>query len=81
MESEDIIQAVDSLASAAGTIATAITFSGVPGTDAYGGGVASLTEAVMGVTGGLCRIADAIHELADAVRDTGGTVSDAMEQE
>ena len=43
--------------------------SAVPSADASGTGVASLAEAVMGVTAGLCRIADAIEELAGAVRD------------
>lgn len=39
--------------------------------DASGGHVRSLTEAVMGITAGLCNIADAINNLADAVRETG----------
>ena len=42
--------------------------SALPGHDAAGGRVDSLTEAVMGVTAGLCRIADAIEALATAVR-------------
>ena len=35
------------------------------GTDANGGSVGSLTEAIMGVTAGLVRIADAIEYLAE----------------
>ena len=55
-------------------IANAITpWSVHPVEDAYGGHVASLTEAIMGVTGGLCRIADSISELADAVKEARGT--------
>lgn len=38
------------------------------GTDAAGGSVNSLTEAVMGITNGLCKVADSISDLADAVR-------------
>lgn len=43
----------------------------MPGHDETGGTVMSLTEAVMGVTGGLCRIANAISELAQAVENHG----------
>jgi hypothetical protein len=39
------------------------------GNDASDNHVESLTEAVMGVTSGLCRIANAIESLADAFRD------------
>lgn len=45
-------------------IAEAITPIAVPGTDASGGTVDSLTEAVMGMTSGLVRIADAIEGIA-----------------
>lgn len=40
------------------------------GTDATGGHVSSLTEAVMGMTAGLVQIAEAIDNLADAIRET-----------
>lgn len=50
------------------SIANAIhPFKTVGGTDASGTYVASLTEAVGGITGGLCRIADAIEMLAEAI--------------
>lgn len=39
----------------------------LPGTDAAGVDVESLTEAVMGITGGLVKIAEAVEELARAV--------------
>ena len=52
------------------TIANAITPRGVAGgKDATGGHVESLTEAVIGMTAGLCRIADALESIADAIRE------------
>lgn len=69
LEPANVVDALDSLARSTRLIAAAVTPTAVPGTDATGGTVASLTEAVMGVTGGLVRIADAIAELAEAVRD------------
>ena len=57
-------------AEAAERIADAICYpAAAPGKDAAGGAVLSLTEAVMGVTAGLCRIADAVNNLAEAVRE------------
>ena len=51
-------------------LARAITpLSAMAGTDAAGGRVESLTEAVMGVTAGLVQIAEAISDLAEAVRE------------
>ena len=51
-------------------LAEAITpLSVLAGTDAAGGRVESLTEAVMGVTAGLVQIADAIRAMAEAVRE------------
>ena len=40
-------------------------------TDAAGGHVTSLTEAVVGTTSALVQIAEAIQSLADAVREVG----------
>ena len=51
-------------------LADAITPNIAGGTDAAGGHVSSLTEAVMGVTSGLCRIASAIEDLASAVSES-----------
>lgn len=49
-------------------IANSITPLGtIGGDDAAGGHVGSLTEACMGITSGLCRIAEAINNLAVAV--------------
>jgi hypothetical protein len=54
-------------------IANAITPRNTgPGLDAVGGTVDSLTEASMGLTAALVQVADAISNLADAVRETGG---------
>jgi ABC-type transport system involved in cytochrome bd biosynthesis fused ATPase/permease subunit len=47
-------------------LAHSITAKGEAGTDATGGIVMSLTEAVMGVTAGLVKIANAIDGLADS---------------
>jgi Mg2+ and Co2+ transporter CorA len=69
-----ITERIAELASSARKIADAILPPGVAaGTDETGGRIESLTEAVMGVTGGLCKIADAISNLAEAVRDHHGT--------
>ena len=48
-------------------IAEAITPPDEVAEDETGGNVGSLTEAVMGVTAGLCQIANAIERLAEAV--------------
>lgn len=49
-------------------IANAITaLDAHGGNDAFGGHVTSLTEAVMGLTKGMSRIAEAMQSLADAV--------------
>jgi hypothetical protein len=75
--SNDVKDAVDAIVRALGELDTAITPRGrgdtiiSGGHDASGGFVTSLTEAVMGVTAGLCRIADAIenHTAAMAEKD------------
>jgi hypothetical protein len=64
------IQVFESLEYRAKQIAAAITpLDAVAGEDATGGRVSSLTEAVMGVSGGLVQIADAIQSLAEAVNE------------
>lgn len=51
-------------------LANSITpLNAVPGTDAAGGTVGSLTEAVMGMTSALIRIAEAIEEVAQEIRE------------
>ena len=68
-DNDRLADVVQRLANSTASVARAVTPDAAPGMDAAGGTVASLTEAVMGVTDGLVRIADAIHELADATRD------------
>lgn len=64
------LEAIETMANNAGRVADAICpFTSLPGKDAAGGYVASLAEAVMGMTGGLVRIAESIETLAEAVRD------------
>lgn len=58
--------AANNLSAIANAIVPRNTF---PGTDAAGGTVTSLTEAVMGMTAGLHRIAESISDLAEAVRE------------
>lgn len=53
-------------------VQTAISGDASPGRDAAGGTVGCLTSSVMGVTAGLCQIADAINNLAEAVRENNG---------
>ncbi|MGL6094604.1 MAG: hypothetical protein ACRC7O_02230 [Fimbriiglobus sp.] len=60
---------IDGVGESIRSLAKSITPNLVPAPDAAGGRVESLTEAVMGVTAGLCRIADAIGDLAAAVRE------------
>lgn len=61
---------VDKVVEAIKGLSNAITPSDACGNeDASGVLVDSLTEAVMGMTAGLIRIADSISELASAVRD------------
>ena len=49
----------------AAKLANAITPTAVDGTDATGGTVGSLTEAVMGMTAALVKIAEAVEYLAE----------------
>ena len=63
-----ITDAIQNLADNQKEVARSITACAAEGTDATGGKVMSLTESVMGVTAGLCRIADAIGDLAEAIK-------------
>ena len=66
----DIDVDVEAIAAPIRNLANAISdMEASPGHDENGGRVGCLTEAVMGVTAGLCRIADAIGDLAEAVRE------------
>jgi hypothetical protein len=66
------VEAAEKVAEAIWMLAKAIIPPGsdrYPGTDATGGGVGSLAEAFMGITAGLVRLADALSEHADAVKE------------
>mgnify|MGYP003440306591 CR=1 FL=1 len=68
-ESDSVVESIAALAKSAASIANAIADqSAWPGEDETGGKVRCLTEAVMGVTAGLCRVAESISDLAEAVR-------------
>lgn len=74
VESRDQVnEVVDRIVRALGEIDRAITPRGSGNTlcpgghDASGGYVTSLTEAVMGVTAGLCKIAESIDRYTNAV--------------
>lgn len=62
---------ISDLASEVGRVAKAITADVGGNHDETGGYVTSMTEAIMGVTAGLCKIAAAIERLASAVEDSG----------
>ena len=68
---EELAEAMNSMAKRTGDIANAIypLGSAIGGHDANGGYVTSLTEAVMGVSAGLVKIASAIDGLASAIED------------
>ena len=66
MDEEQIEDALMAIYALAGAISPN---NAARGEDAAGGTVGSLTEAVMGVTAGLCRIADSVQSLACAVND------------
>lgn len=69
---EDIDDVGDVIQQGFRILTNAITPIGViAGTDATGGRVDSLTEAVMGMTAAMVQIAGAITDLADAVREGG----------
>jgi hypothetical protein len=77
---DDVVKAIESLAYTTERIAEAITPVAMPGHDATDGTVASLTEAVMGATAGLVQIAEAIHDLAEAVRESKHTPFDEEDE-
>ena len=69
LENANVVDVIAALASATRRVADAITPIAVPAQDASGGSVASLTEAAIGITGGLHQIANAIRECTEAMRD------------
>ena len=78
-EAANLVDVIQRLSEQTCKIARAITpQDAIAGEDAAGGRVGSLTEAIMGVTAGLVRIADAIVYHADASPDIDG-LSRALE--
>lgn len=70
MKKEEIDQICSVVSAGMRQVADSIYPSGVfPGSDPGGGHVASLTEAVMGNTAGLFAIAEALDNVAQAIRD------------
>lgn len=61
---QKVIESLDDLGTAVEAIAFAITPCATPGKDAAGGVVASLTEAVMGITAGLFDIGSALRDVS-----------------
>lgn len=68
--------AVNQIASALRAIANAICADAMPGKDATGGHVASLTEAVMGMTNALM----CINERLDLIETHMTNISDTLEE-
>lgn len=66
-ENANITDVLGQLARNVKGVYEAITVTAVAGTDAAGGHVSCLTEAVMGVTAGLFQIAAALESVADAL--------------
>ena len=64
---DTLAETLDGLRLAAKMIALAISPDAAPGIDATGGTVTSLAEAVMGITAGLCRVADGLNAIAEAI--------------
>ena len=70
----------DRLFDAARLLGSSITPSSAVGEDATGGSVSSLTEAVMGVTAGLCRVADAIQEAAGYLQELADHIEEPTDE-
>lgn len=66
--SEEVWDAIVKIPNSLKSIARAILPDAAGGSDASGSHVDSLTEAVMGVTAGLVSIAEALNNVADALR-------------
>jgi hypothetical protein len=66
----DVLDVIDSVKDASRRIANAISADAAPGHDAAGGMVSSLTEALMGLTSAGMAIAEAINNVAEAMRES-----------
>ena len=69
LEPANVVDVIDNLTYAVRGVGHAITACASPGNDESGGVITSLTEAVMGITSGLFKVAESISELASVVRE------------
>ncbi len=71
LEPANVVDALDGVQRSLRRVADAIAPVAAPGKDTAGGHVECLTEACMGMTAGLCRIADSLADIAEAIREHG----------
>lgn len=69
-EAANVVDVLQRIANGTGKIASAITPVAAPGSDNHGGSIESLTEAVMSAGRSLDGIAEAIRDLASAIRES-----------
>ena len=74
-EAANVVDVIDRLARYVGRVANSITPPVAGGTDANGGHVESLTEAVMGVTQSTSNIASAISEVACSLQNIADEIA------
>jgi len=68
--SQEELEKLDDVTGAIRAIAAAVYPPGaLPGHDATGGTIASLTEAVMGINAGLIQVANSLESIATAIRE------------
>lgn len=71
MMKAEIADVIAGLASQCGRIANAIRpCDALPGSDSHGGSIDSLTEAVMSVGRSLDGVAEGLHDIAAAIRES-----------
>lgn len=69
----------DAVAQGLTSIANAILPNAAAGQDETGGTVDSLTEAVMGITAGLVRVAEAIGSIGSGLEEVAGAIDGLAE--
>lgn len=73
LKEKDLVNVADGLVHIGNSVvrlADAVTTNVAPGKDATGLLVGCVTESIMGVTAGLVKVAEAIRDLASAVRES-----------
>ena len=68
-EAANVVDGLFAVSRSVRGVALAIFPDALPAADPTGGHVASLSEAVMGITNGLVRVADALQQIAQAIND------------